>query len=329
MVELEDIHAAQNRIADFVRPTPLRKSHGLSRDLNAPIWLKMETMHDTGAFKLRGAANRLLTLDGQQKSRGVITVSSGNHGRAVAYMSRLLNIRAVVCVTNIVPPEKVKGLHDFGAEVIVFGENQDEADAEARRIADRDNLVFISPFDDPHVIAGQGTIGLELLADRPDLEIVFIQLSGGGLMSGVAKALKSLKPEIRIVGVSLEHGAAMMESIKAGRIVEVDEKPSIADALPGPIPTDNQYTFSMCRELVDEFVQVREREIVDAMRYALTHEKCLIEGGAAAGIAALRKCVDTLDGRTAATLLTGNNISLDRALKAMDLDPESEPEPAC
>lgn len=319
MVNLEDIHAAQQRIAAFVRPTPLRKSHDLSRELNAPIWLKMETMHDTGAFKLRGAANKLLTLDDTQKSRGVITVSSGNHGRAVAYMARQLKIRAVVCVTEIIPPEKVRGLRDFGADVIVHGKTQDEADAEARRLAQRDGLLFVSPFDDPHVIAGQGTIGLELLADRPDLEIVFVQLSGGGLMSGTARALKSLKPGITIVGVSLEHGAAMIESIKAGHIVEVDERPSIADALPGPIPADNKYTFAMCKELVDEFVQVREEEIVEAMRYALTHEKCLVEGGAAAGIAAMRKYGKDLNGRKTAALLTGNNVSLDRALNALGL----------
>ncbi|MEM9629934.1 MAG: threonine/serine dehydratase [Pseudomonadota bacterium] len=319
MVELDEILAAQHRIAGHVRPTPLRKSHALSAELDASIWLKMETMHDTGAFKLRGAANKILSLDDTQKSRGVITVSSGNHGRAVAYMARKLNIRAVVCVTEIIPPEKISGLYDFGAEVIVHGQTQDDADAEARRIAERDGLLFISPFDDPYVIAGQGTVGLELLTDQPDLDIVFVQLSGGGLMAGTAKALKCLKPDIKVIGVSLEHGAAMIESIKAGHIVEVDEKPSIADALPGPIPADNQYTFAMCRELVDDFVQVTDSEILEAMKFILAKEKCLVEGGAAAGVAAIKRYGSQLEGKKAATLLTGNNISLDRALTALGL----------
>ncbi len=312
MVELNDIHAAQRRISAYVRPTPLRKSHALSAKRAAPIWLKMETMHDTGAFKLRGAANKLLTLDNEQRSRGVITVSSGNHGRAVAYMGKRLGVRAVVCITEIVPPEKVSGLRDFGAEVIVFGQNQDEADAETKRIARRDGLVFISPFDDPQIIAGQGTIGLELLADQPDLETVYVQLSGGGLLAGTAKALKSLKPEIKIIGVSLDHGAAMIESIKAGEIVNVKEQPSIADALPGPIPKDNKFTFKMCRELMDDYMQVSDEAILDAMNYILRHEKCLVEGGAAAGVAALMQ--NQAYDRKSAAILTGNNISMDRFL---------------
>ncbi|WP_420414093.1 threonine ammonia-lyase [Roseibium sp.] len=313
-IRIDDIYAAQNRIAPYVRPTPLRKSHTLSDFLDLPVWLKFETMHDTGAFKLRGAANKLLSLTDEQRQRGVITVSSGNHGRAVAYIARHLNIRAVVCVTEIIPAEKVEGLKAFGAEVVVHGQNQDAADAHARRLADKHGLVFVSPFDDPLVIAGQGTLGLELLAAQPNLDTVLIQVSGGGLMSGAALALKTLKPSIRVIGVSTEHGAAMLESIKAGHIVTVEEKPSIADALPGPIPADNQYTFNMCRDLVDEFVQVADADIERAMAYLIRHEKCVVEGGAAAGVAAMLSTPIIQESRAAATILTGNNIATERAL---------------
>ncbi len=313
-IEIADIRRAQERIRPYVQPTPLRPSHALSERLNAKVFLKFENMTATGAFKLRGATNKLLNLSADQRERGVITVSSGNHGRAVAYIAKALGVRAVVCMTEIVPPEKVAGLRDFGAEVVIHGQNQDEADAEARRIAERDGLLFISPFDDADVIAGQGTIGLELLEVAPQLDTVLVQLSGGGLMSGIAKALKSLKPEIEVIGISSLYGAAMLESIRAGKIVSVEEKPSIADALPGPIPPDNRYTFSMCRELVDDHIQVSDEQIAQAMAFILHNEKCVVEGGGAAGVAALLNNADRFKGKNVAAILTGDNIKVERAL---------------
>lgn len=313
--EIDDVLAARERIAPLVRPTPLRRSHALTDRLGRPVWLKMETMTDIGAFKIRGAANKILTLSEAERRAGVITVSSGNHGKAVAYVARHLGVRAVVCITALVPREKVAALRAFGAEVVVHGEDQDEADAQARRLAEREGLLFISPFDDAHVIAGQGTIGLELLEQCPDLDCVFVQLSGGGLISGVALAIKALKPEARIIAVSSLHGAAMLESIKAGRIVSVEEKPSIADALPGPIPADNRYTFEMCRRLVDDFVQVSDPQIEQAMAFLLGHEKCVVEGAAAAGVAHLLSEPALDESQAIATILTGDNIAADRALE--------------
>ncbi|GHB44114.1 hydroxyectoine utilization dehydratase EutB [Pseudovibrio japonicus] len=313
-IEIAHIRQAQERIFPYVQPTPLRPSHALSERLQAKVSLKFETMTATGAFKLRGATNKLLNLPEDQRARGVITVSSGNHGRAVAYISKALGIRAVVCMPEIVPPEKVAGLRDFGAEIVIHGQNQDEADAEARRIGQRDGLLFVSPFDDADVIAGQGTIGLELLEVAPQLDTVLVQLSGGGLMSGVAKALKSIKPEIEVIGISSLHGAAMLESIRAGKIVTVEEEPTIADALPGPIPPDNRYTFAMCRELVDDHIQVSEDQIAEAMAYILHNEKCIVEGAGAAGVAALLNHPDRFKGKNVAAILTGDNIKVERAL---------------
>ncbi len=313
-VDLVDIQHAQDRIRPYVTPTPLAISHSLSRHLNSKVFLKYETLTSTGAFKLRGATNKLLSLPEEQRNRGVITVSSGNHGRALAYIGKELGVRVIVCVTEIVPPEKVQGLRDFGAEVVVHGSNQDEADAEARHIAESNGLLFVSPFDDPEVIAGQGTIGLEILNSQPDLDCVLVQLSGGGLMSGVAKAIKSLKPEIEVIGISSLHGAAMLESIKAGHIVNVEEKPSIADALPGPIPPNNRYTFAMCRDLVDTHIQVSDEQIVEAMAHILHNEKCIVEGGGAAGVAALLNNQEQFHGKNVAAILSGNNISSERAI---------------
>lgn len=312
---IDDVYAARARIAPLVRATPLRWSPVLSLRLGRPVWLKMETMTDIGAFKIRGAANKILSLAEDERRAGVITVSSGNHGKAVAYVARHIGVRAVVCISTIVPREKVEALRALGAEVVVHGDDQDEADAEARRLSERQGLFFVSPFDDPQVIAGQGTIGLEMLEACPELGTVVVQLSGGGLISGVALALKTLKPDVRVVAVSSLHGAAMLESIRAGRIVPVEERPSIADALPGPIPADNRYTFEMCRRLVDDFVQVSDSEIAQAMAFILRHEKCVVEGAAAAGVAHLLSGSWPDGSGAVAAILTGDNISTDRALE--------------
>lgn len=314
-LEFQEIEAARRRIAPLVEATPLKQSLDLSDRLNAPVWLKYETLHATGAFKIRGATNRVLAMAPEERARGVVTVSTGNHGRALAYLARQMALRAVVCITDLVPKEKLEALEALGAEVQIAGKDQNEADKRARALAEREGLVFVPPFDDRHVIAGQGTIGLEMLEARPELETLVVQLSGGGLISGIALAAKSLKPSIRIIAVSTMQGAAMMESVQAGRIVEVEERPSIADALPGPIPQDNRYTFPLCQRLVDDYVQVEEQEIAEAMAFILKSEKCLVEGAAAVGVAALLSGRIELDGEPAATVLTGNNIDAARALK--------------
>ncbi len=314
-LQIADVHKACWRIATFVRPTPLRRSVALSARAGCPVWLKMETMLDTGAFKLRGAANKMLSLSDDERRRGVITVSSGNHGRAVAHVAGHLGVRAVVCVTTLVPPEKVAALKAAHAEVVIAGDDQDAAHDRALDLAGREGLTFVPPFDDPYVIAGQGTIGLEMLDACPDLDTVFVPLSGGGLISGVALALKARKPWIRVVGVSSLHGAAMVESLRAGRIVPVEEKPSVADALPGPIPADNRYTFDMCRTLVDDIVQVSDPEIERAMAFVLRHERCVVEGAAAAGVAAILAGAVSPTSGAAAAIVTGDNIAVDRALE--------------
>lgn len=271
-------------------------------------------MQDTGAFKLRGAANKIISLFETDKPDGLITVSSGNHGRAVAYVAKQLGTTATVCITSLVPENKIAGLRMFGANIVIHGDDQNEAEQRAIELATQQGLAFIPPFDDPHVIAGQGTIGLEMLEAQPELETLLIPLSGGGLISGIAIAAKALKPSIRIIGVSTQEGAAMHASLKAGHIVPMEEQVSVADALPGPIQESNAYTFRICQSLVDETIQVSETQIEAAMAYLMRYEKLIVEGAAAVGVAALLGKLSKRDLGPTATVLTGDNINIEKAL---------------
>ncbi|OUS35323.1 hypothetical protein A9R01_07200, partial ['Osedax' symbiont bacterium Rs2_46_30_T18] len=286
-IDLNFIKQAASAIEGLACRTPLKKSISLSQRLQKNVYLKMETMQDTGAFKLRGAANVIMHLSAAEKASGVVTASTGNHGRAVAYVAHALGIKAIVCMSTLVPANKIAAIEQLGAEVVICGDNQDLATEKALQIAQARQMRFVSPFDDPYVIAGQGTIALEILQQRPEIDTIITQLSGGGLASGIAIAAKSLRPDIKIIGVSVDHGAAMYESIKAGKIVNVSEQASVADALPGPIPADNRYTFDICRRLIDEIVLVSEQQIIDAMCYSLKREKLVLEGAGAATIAML------------------------------------------
>lgn len=281
-VTLDDIHRAAARIAGRVRKTPMiadPQLHG--------VWLKQEYLQETGAFKLRGATNALLSLPKDALARGVVTASTGNHGRALAHAARILGVRAVVCLSNLVPVNKVQAVRDLGAEVRILGQSQDEAMREVASAVEHEGLAEIPPFDHPTVVAGQGTLGLEILADRPAPSAVLIPLSGGGLAAGVAAAIKAMSPATLVIGVSMKHGAAMATSLRAGHPVEVQEVLTLADSLGGGIGLRNSVTFAMCRALLDDVLLVSEDEIAAAMRhiYAVTGDA--VEGAAAVGHAAL------------------------------------------
>jgi len=278
---LEDILAAQQRIEGVVKRTPLVAS------LAVPVQLKLECRQETGSFKLRGAANRLLTMTDHERSRGVVAVSSGNHGRAVARVSADLGVDATICLSSRVPAIKVEAIESLGATVVVAGATQDDADAEARRLIGEEGLTLVHPFDDPMVIAGQGTTGLEILADRPGTDTVVVPMSGGGLIAGIAAAVKGIDASVRVIGVSQDRGPAMYLSIRAGHLVDVIEEDTLADALAGGLGPENHHSFEMCRDLVDESLLVTEDQIASAMA-ALYREDCLVvEGGGAVGVAAI------------------------------------------
>ncbi len=224
-------------------------------------------------------------------------------------------VKAIVCMSNLVPRNKLDAIAALGAEVRIVGQSQDEAEVEAELLVAEQGMIMVSPFDDAHVIAGQGTIGLELIGDWPELDTVLVPCSGGGLIAGIAVAVKAFKPDTRIIGVSMDRGAAMYESQRAGRPVQVEERPSLADALGGGIGLDNAFTFALVRDYVDELVLVTEDEIAQAMRHAFREERLVAEGGACVGIAALLN--DRADelGDNIAVVVSGANVDLDRFLQ--------------
>ena len=313
-ITMRDIYLARQKIASFAKRTPLMHSSGLTDAAGSSVHLKLESLQETGSFKIRGAANKLLNLSLDARKRGVITVSSGNHGRAVSHIARRLGIRAVVGLTEMVPEVKREAIRSLGAEALVLGKTFDEAMSCAAHLQEEQGLVMIHPFDDPFVIAGQGTIGLELLEDLPEVDTVLVPLSGGGLLGGIALALKSAHPGIRTVGVSMERGPAMVESLRAGRVVDIVEEPTLADALAGGI-APNAYTFDIIRRYVDDAILVSEEEIADAMAFALEQHHLVVEGGGAVGIAALLSGKLGHLGQPVAVVVSGGNVDLPLLLK--------------
>jgi threonine dehydratase len=308
----KDIYIARQRIASVTRTTPLIEDMLLSRYLNGKVFLKLENTQLTGSFKLRGAANKILSLSKVGRQKGVITVSSGNHGRAVAYVSREIGLPAIVCISEPVPANKREAIRSLGAELIVGGADGDQAMEFADEYQLEHGLTMVHPFDDPLIIAGQGTSGLEIVEEVPEVDTVVVPLSGGGLCAGVALALKSADPEIRVIGVSMELGPAMVESLRAGRIVEITESPTLADALAGGLNKDNKYTFRMIQKYVDETVLVSEDEIATAMSYLLEKHHLVVEGGGAVGVAALLFSKVHDFGKNIAVLISGGNVDIGR-----------------
>lgn len=305
-IGLVDIEAAARRIAGSIARTPLVLSQSLSR-AGAPVHLKLETRQPTGSFKLRGASNAVAMLDERAHAAGLVTASTGNHGRALAQAARDHGARAVVCMSQLVPANKVEAVASLGAEIRIVGRSQDEAQREVDRLVREESLTEIPPFDHVGVIAGQGTIGLEIVADLPQVAQVLIPLSGGGLASGVAAAVKALRPHARIVGVSMARGAAMQASLSAGRPIEVEEQETLADSLGGGIGLSNRYTFAMCRALLDEVVLLEEGEIAAGIQHAFLSEGEVVEGAGAVGIAALLAGKIVPVGPTA-IIVSGRNI---------------------
>ena len=306
-VALSDIQAARERIAGKIARTPALLSPNLSERLGVPVHLKLEHRQTTGSFKLRGASNAIASLSADEKRRGVVAASTGNHGRALAHAAKLEGIRAVICMSRLVPENKVSEIRRLGADIRIVGKSQDDAQEEVDRLVAEEGLTMLPPFDHAAVIAGQGTAGLEMLDDVPDAVMVVAPVSGGGLAAGVAAAIKGLKPSIKVIGVSMERGAAMKASLAAGKPVLVEEQPTLADSLGGGIGLDNRLTFSMVRDLLDDMVLLSEEEIAAGIVHAYAEEREIVEGAGAVGIAAL------LAGKIAAegpvvVLMSGRNI---------------------
>ncbi len=311
-VHLRDILAARRRIAAHVARTPTVMAKALEDRVGAPVALKLDALQHTGSFKLRGATNRMLNLGPEERARGVVACSTGNHGRAVAEAARRLGIPATITLSELVPQNKIEGIQALGAEVAITGRSQDEAFEEAYRLESEQGMTLIDTFDHREVIAGQGTAGLELLEDVPEVDTLLVPLSGGGLMAGMAVAAKAANPAIRVIGISMERGPAMIESLRAGQPVQVPEQKSLADSLGGGIGLNNRWSFEIVRALGDDFVLLSENEIAAGMGHLYWHEQLVAEGAAAVGVAALLSGkVAPRGGGLVATIVSGCNVDME------------------
>ena len=304
----ESAQRASSRIADIVRETPLERSLPFSRMAGTDVYLKLENRQHTGSFKLRGATNRLMTLSSQQRSNGVVAASSGNHGAALAYAMRQLDTKGVIFVPEQTSVAKVKSIGDYGGEVRFFGTDGLDTEQHARQFAAEKDMVYVSPYNDKEIVAGQGTCGIEIVKQLPSLDAAFIAVGGGGLISGVGSVLRASNPAVRIFGCQPEASAVMAKSIAAGRVLELASEPTLSDGTAGGVESDS-ITFALCRELVDEFVLVSEQEIAEAMRlYQKAHDE-VIEGAAGVAIAALLRRAEVVAGMTVAVIICGGNVS--------------------
>jgi threonine dehydratase len=310
MVTLQDIRIAQERIGSAVPRTPCpRSEHFLDLTDVGELYCKLENLHRTGAFKERGALNKLLTLSGPERERGVIAASAGNHAQGLAYHAGRLGIGATIVMPERTPLIKVTRTREYGARVLLHGGNFDEAYAEALRVQRAENRVFVHPFDDDLVIAGQGTIGLELLEQVPGLELVLVPIGGGGLISGIACALKETHPGIQVVGVQTAVLPSMKASFDAHGLVTVPAGTTIADGI--AVKRPGERTFEMVRRYVDQVVTVDEEEIANAILLLLEREKSVVEGAGAVGLAALiNGKVPQARGKKCALVLSGGNIDV-------------------
>jgi threonine dehydratase len=272
------------------------------------VWLKLECFQITGSFKPRGATARLTTLTEAERARGILTVSAGNHGLAVAHASAQLGLKPRIVVPRTASPAKVAAIRRYDVALVEMGDSYDEAEQAARLMERETGTTFVSPYNDPEVIAGQGTIGLELLADFPDLDAVVVPVGGGGLIAGILIAIKSRNPGIRVYGVEPAASPTMQSALDAGHLVVIPEEPTIADGLAGNVEPDSM-TFPIIQSLVDGMILVEEAAIREAIAGAAREDHLLIEGSAAAAIAALAD--PRVDLPNVAAIITGRNISLD------------------
>jgi threonine dehydratase len=311
MLTLSDVEAARGRVEGVARHTPLERSRTFSEMSGADVRLKLENLQRTGAFKIRGAMNRIATLSDAEREAGVITASAGNHAQGVALAAQRAGVDATVVMPKFAPVSKVKATRGYGASVRLEGVDYDEAQAAAHELEREEGRTYVHAFDDPVVMAGQGTLGLEIVDDCPELDTVVVPIGGGGLISGVAVAVKERLSDVRVVGVQAEGAASAAKSLEAGEVVEIDSVDTIADGI--ATRSVGEQTLGIMAEYVDEVVAVDDREIALALTLLLERSKTLVEGAGAVALAAvLSEAFEYDDGETIVTALCGGNIDLNR-----------------
>jgi threonine dehydratase len=306
-VDISDINSARELLAGIIIPTPIVSDEKLSTEIGADAFLKAECLQRSGSFKVRGAYNKISRLSDAEKKRGVIAASAGNHAQGVALAARLHNIKATIVLPEFAPLTKITATKAQGASVVLFGSTFDEAVARSRELQEEHGLTYVHPFDDEQVIAGQGTIGVEIAEALPSATVVVVPIGGGGIISGIAIAVKALVPEVRVIGVQASNVAAVNQSLKAGKPVEADHQPTIADGI--AVKRPGELTLPIIEELVDEVVEVSEEEIARGIFHCVQNSHLVVEGAGAAGVAALlAKKIDLSARDIVCTVLCGGNI---------------------
>ena len=294
--------SAETLIRPYICETPLKFSTALN------TYLKCENLQHTGAFKVRGAFNKLLSLTPTQRKQGIVTASTGNHGAAVAYGLKKLNIPGVIFVPENKKKKKISNIRNYDAPLEFYGTDCIQTELHALDYAKKNNMIYVSPYNDLDIIAGQGTIGLELTKQLPKIDAIFVPIGGGGLISGIAGYIKSVSPETKIIGCLPANSPVMSESIKAGKIIEMETLPTLSDATAGGIEP-GAITFELCQKYVDDYILVSESEIQNAMTTLIKTENLKVEGAAGVALASLFKAAKKFEGKNTVVILSGGNIS--------------------
>jgi threonine dehydratase len=305
----KEVIAAESRIRPHIRETILDYSPYYSDLTGGNVYFKLENLQFTGSFKVRGAMNKVMSLTPAERERGIVTASTGNHGTATAFSLGKFRAASIVFVPEDADPGKVQAIQRLGAEIHHYGDDGAVAEAQARKYADENGMTYISPYNDPQVIGGQGTIAVELARQLDSIDRIYVALGGGGLISGIAGYIKSIYPNVKIVGCSPINSRVMIESVKAGKILDLPSLPTLSDGTAGGIEPDS-ITFDLCRKFVDDFETVTEEEIKAGLRQYLQVHHMMIEGSAAAAVAACVKQKDRLAGKQVVVVLCGANIGI-------------------
>lgn len=315
-ISLHDVITAKTKIKDQIQATPLLSSPVLSEKTGADVWFKVEAMQKTGSFKLRGAFTKLFSLSEEEQAKGVITASAGNHAQGVAYASSHLHVSALIVVPKNAPETKKAGIRRYGAQLVEYGDNYDEAEAHAFELAEQTGRTFVHAFEDKKIIAGQGTVGLEILLEQPDFDTLVVPAGGGGLICGVAVVAKAINPAIRVIGVQSHASPPWYYSFREKKLVDVTYQDSLADGLHGGITQGN---LDLVLKVVDDIILVEETEIADAMFWLAKEHHYMVEGSGAVGVAALLNGHLDLQGQKVCTILSGSNVDAGKLAKIIEI----------
>ena len=304
------VDESTERIRPYIRKTYFTYSPAFSNITSADVRFKMENLQVTGSFKARGAVNKLLSLNREQRRKGVVSASTGNHGAAVAYAAQELNVKCSIFVPNDASEAKLNNIKNYDAKIEIYGKDCVDSEMKAREVARQNEQVYVSPYNDLDVVAGQGTVGYEINNQCDGLDVIIISVGGGGLIAGIASYLKSVWPSLHVIGCSPENSAVMIHSIKKGEILDLESLPTLSDGTAGGIEK-HSITFPICKDIIDQTILVSEKEIQNGMLKFVENERMLLEGAAGTAVATLIKMKDELKGKKVGVVICGGNISLD------------------